>query len=212
MTAYATRADLYRYGLPRGLLANPARLCASAEDSTDTFELDNHGFETDDQLLFRPEEGGELPAPLVLGTTYYAIRVTDSTFKVAAAAAGSAINLTTDGVSVLVAIALPITEVLEFYSRFADAFLPAHLVPLKSPYPITVTALVAELAAKRLLLIAGQSSQSMTEIELSAKAQLERWAKGIPLRDSRATASANLAVSEGSTGDPRGWGVGGSLP
>lgn len=212
MAAYATRADLYRYGLPRGLLANPARLCASVEDSTDTFELDAHGFETDDQLLFRPEEGGELPAPLVAGTTYYAIRVTDSTFKVSATQGGAAINLTTDGVSVLVAIALPVDEVLEFYSRFVDPFLPAHLVPLTAPYPVTVTAIVAKLAAKELLRIAGQTSISMTEEEIGAKAQLERWAKGVPLRDSRATASANLAISEGSTGDPRGWGVGGSLP
>lgn len=212
MAAYATRADLYRYGLPRGLLANPARLCASAEDSTDTFVLDAHGFETDDQLLFRAEEGGELPAPLVEGTTYYAIRLTDATFKISATQGGAAVNLTTDGVSVLVAIALPIDDVLEFYSRFVDAFLPAHLVPLVAPYPITVTALVAELSAQKLLLIAGQSSKSMTEIELAAKAQLERWAKGVPLRDTRATASANLAISEGSTSDPRKWGVGGTLP
>lgn len=212
MTAYATRADLYRYGLTRGLLANPARLCATVEDSTDTFELDNHGFETDDQLLFRPEEGGELPAPLVAGQTYYAIRVTDSTFKVSATAGGAAVNLTTDGVSVLVAVALPIDEVLEFYSRFVDPFLPAHLVPLTPPYPVTVTATVAKLAAKELLRIAGQTSESMTELEIGAKAQLERWAKGIPLRDARATASTNLAVSEGSSTDPRKWGTGGSLP
>ena len=212
MTAYATRADLYRYGLPRGLLANPARLCASAEDTTDVFALDGHGFETGDLLLFRAEEGGTLPAPLAEGATYYAIRLSESTFKVSATLGGAAVNLTTDAVSALVAVALPVDEVLEFYSRFADAFLPAHLVPLPAPYPITVTALVAELAAKKLLLISGQTSASMTEIELGAKAQLERWALGIPLRDGRATASANLAVSEGSTADPRKWGVGGTLP
>jgi hypothetical protein len=210
--AYALRADVFRYGLPRGLLANPARLCVSADDSTDTFVLDGHGFETNDQLLFRAEEGGVLPVPLVEGVTYFAIRLNESTFKVSATTGGLPVNLTVDGVSVLVATALPIDEILEFYSRFVDAFLPAHLVPLQSPYPITVTALVAELSAKKLLLISGQSSQAMTEIELAAKAQLERWAKGVPLRDGRATASANMAVSEGSTADPRKWGVGGSLP
>jgi hypothetical protein len=209
---YATRADLFRYGLPRGLLANPARLCASAEDSTDTFVLDGHGFETDDELLFRAEEGGVLPVPLVEGQTYFALRISESTFKVSATVGGLPVNLTVDGVSVLVATALPALQVLEFYSRFVDAFLPAHLVPLTFPYPITVTALVAELSAKKLLLISGQASHSMGEIELAAKAQLERWAKGVPLRDGRATASANMAVSEGSTADPRKWGIGGSLP
>jgi hypothetical protein len=211
MTAYATRADLFRYGLPRGLLANPGRLCASALGNTDTFELDGHGFEDNDVLLFRAESGGSMPPPLVSGQPYFAIRVSESTFKVAATAGGAPINLSADGFSVVVSTALPIDEVLEFYSRFADAFLPAHLVPLEHPYPITVTALVAELSAKRLLLIAGQSSASMTELELGAKAQLERWAKGVPLRDTRATASANLSWSEGSMADPRRWGTGGIL-
>lgn len=210
---YATRADLYRYGLPRGLLANPGRLCASASSLTDLFELDGHGFETDMPLLFRAEEGGELPDPVVHGVTYYAIPVTDSTFMVSDAVSGAALDLVTSGVSVVVSTALPIDEVLEFYSRFADGFLPAHLVPLTAPYPITVTALVAELSAKKLLLIARQSSASMTEMEVSAKAQLTRWAKGIPLRDADATASANLAVSDSVKADPRGWGgTGGTLP
>jgi hypothetical protein len=196
------------------LLANPGRLCASAEDTTDALELDGHGFETGDPLVFRAETGGALPAPLVAGTTYYAIRVNETTFKVAATSGGSAINLTTDGSLVLASTPLPFDEVLEFYSRFADGCMPAHLVPLESPYPITVTALVAELAAKRLLLIAGQTSDSMTEIELAAKAQLERMRAGIPGRDVRFTASANLAVAATASLDPdgRGWTTGRLLP
>jgi hypothetical protein len=209
---YATRADLFRYGLPRGLLANPGRLCASALAAIDLFTLDGHGFETDTPLLFRAESGGTLPAPISAGVIYYAKRIGESTFQAAAVAGGAALDLTSDGVSVVVSTALPIDEVLEFYSRFVDGFLPAHLVPLVAPYPITVTALVAELSAKKLLLIARQSSVSMTEIELSAKAQLERWVKGIPLRDERATASANLAVSDATATDPRGWGTGGAIP
>lgn len=209
---YATRSHLYTYGLPRGLLANPGRLCASALSATDAFELDGHGFEVDKALLFRAESGGTLCSPLVAGVTYYAIPQNDQFFKVAAAPAGAAINLTTDGVSVIVATALPFDEVLEFYSRFADGFLPAHLVPLQAPYPITVTALVAELSAKKILQLSGQSSASMTEAELAAKAQLERWAKGLPLRDGRATAPANLSYSESVTHDTRNWSAGGFLP
>jgi len=215
---YATRADVYRYGLPRGLLANPGRLCASALATSDTFELDGHGFETDDALVFRIESGGTMPAPLVAGTTYYAIRISETVFKVAAAAAGAAINLTADGALVVVATPLPFAEVLEYYSRFVDGCLPAHAVPLGAPYPITVTALVAELTANRLLLIAGQRSESMAALELSAKAQLERGSKGIPIRDARVTSRTNLAVSTtlavamtASSWDPRRWGTGGLL-
>ena len=97
-------------------------------------------------------------------TTYYAIKVDDSRFKVAATAGGAAIDLTTAGVSMVLVVALPVDEVLEFYSRFVDGLLPAHAVPLASPYPVTIVALVAELAAKRLQLIAGTSSESMKEI------------------------------------------------
>jgi hypothetical protein len=226
--SYASHSDLYRFGLPRGMLANPGRI-ASALSATQAFELDGHGFATDEALLFRAESGGTLPTPIVAGATYYAIRVNDQMFKVAAAPGGPVINLTSDGSSVVVATPLPIDEVLEFYSRFVDGFLPAHFVPLSAP-SITVRAIVAELAAKKLLLMAGQSSQSMTEQELAAKAQLERWAKSLPLRDG-ARGSANLAYSESvrsetrpvNTGarnwDPRFWdprtgsfGGGGTLP
>src|SRR5690606_12458718 len=102
---------------------------------------------------------------------------------------------------------------LEFYSRFVDAFLPAHLVPLTpdgdGKYPTVATAIVAELAAKKLQLLSGVTSVSVSEAELAAKAQLERWTKGVPLRDARATAPANLAVTVvAGTLDPRGWGSG----
>lgn len=210
---YATRSDLYKYGLPRGMLANPGRFCASALASTNVFELDGHGFETDDQLMFRSEAGGVLPDPFVGGFTYYAIRQNESTFKVAATPGGAPIDLTSDGTNVMVATPLPMEEILEFYSRFVDGLIPAHLVPLRPPYPITVTAIVAELAAKKLLLLANQSSQAMTEVELAAKAQLTRWATGMPLRDSRGTLGSDLAYSEAAPDAPtRNWGRRGVLP
>lgn len=204
---YATRSDVYAYGLARGTLGGTARIVASALAATDRLELDEHGFETNDALLLRASEGGTLSAPLVAGTTYYAIRVSASTFQLAATPNGSAIDLTTDGVSMVVSIALPFDQVLQFYSRFVDAYVPAHLVPLTSPYPIVVVGIVADLAAKKLQLLSGQTSASMTEVENAAEKQLERWAAGIPLRDSSATSPANLAVTAGlGRADPRGWG------
>jgi len=159
---YATRRDVFTYGAPRGSLGNPARAVASSLASTDTIELSEHGFVTDDAVTVRAFEGGTLSAPLVSGTTYYVIRVSDSEFKLSATAGGVAIDLTSDGVSMAVASDLPFDEVLEFYSRFVDPFIPAHLVPLTAPYPKVVVGIVAQLAGKRLQILSGVSSASMT--------------------------------------------------
>lgn len=215
MTAavYATRADLDDFGgIPDGSLSNAGREVASSVASTNVITLDAHGLQTDDEVLLRAAEGGTLSAPLVAGTTYYAIRLNDSTFKVAATSGGSAIDLTTDGVSMIATKPLPIDRMLELYSRWVDGFLPAHLVPLESPYPIVVTAIVAQLAGKALMNLDGKSSEIVDKAELVAMAQLKRWSDGIPLRDVTATASANLAVTSANlTADARGWGSG-TLP
>jgi hypothetical protein len=208
VAAYATRKDVYKYGLPRGSLGTQARLAASASTGGDTIELDEHGFEDDDEVLVRATENGSLPAPLAASTVYYVIRASDSTFQLAATAGGAAINLTSEGADFLVSAALPFDDVLEYYSRFVDGFIP-HAVPLEEPYPLVVTATVAELAAHKLQLICGLTSESMAQVEVGAKAKLERWAKGIPVRDVTATQATNKAVyatSSSTASDPRGWG------
>lgn len=196
MVAYAQRRDIYRYGLPRGALGNPGRLVGSSLAATSTIELIEHGFESDDAVTLRATENGTLSAPLVSGVVYYVIFLSDSTFQVAAAPdTGIPITLTSDGVSMLVCADLPFDDVLEYYSRFVDGFLPAHAVPLPVPYPVTVVAIVAELTAKKIQILSGLSSDSMRESELAAKAQLERWALGIPARDAAATTQpTNLAT------------------
>lgn len=209
---YATRSDVYAFGLPRGTLGSSSRLVASAQAANDTIELEDHGFDDGSRVIFRAVEGGALAAPLVSGTVYYAIRISDATFQVAANDGGSAIDLTSDGVSMLVATELPFDMVLEFYSRFVDACLPAHLVPLKpdanGKYPAVIVAMVAELSACKLQMLSGTSSVSVAEREVAAKEQLKRMQLGTPLRDERATGPANLAVvsSSRTAGDPRGWG------
>lgn len=206
---YATRADVYKYGLARGFIANSARLCASVLAATDVFELDDHGLSLNDEIVMRPESGGNLPAPLVAGVSYFAIPQNDQTFKVAAVKDGAPIDLTTDGASVVIGTPLPYDAVLEFWSRFVDGYLPAHFVPLVAPYPPIIVGIVAKLAAKDLSIIAGQTSQSMTEEKLDAKAQVERWGESKSIRDARATHAADVAVTDdGSFIDPRGWGSG----
>ncbi len=184
-------------------------LVASALASTNAITYDGHGFETDAEVTVRAVEGGTLSAPLVAGTVYYAIRVSNSAFKLAATAGGAEINLTSDAVSVVVVRDPDYDEIIEFYSRWADAFFPAHVVPFTAPVPVIVRGIVADLAAKRLLNIAGQDSAVLATAELAAKAQLERYsANGIPVRDATATGRANLAVTASlSSSDPRGWGT-----
>lgn len=195
MTAYATKADVYKYGLARGALGNPGRIVASALAATSTIELEEHGFSPGDAVTFRITQGGTLASPLVSGTTYYALPVDDSFFQVSATAGGSPITLTTDGVSMIVTADLPFDDLLEYYSRFVDGFLPAHVVPLIAPYPVTIVALVATLTAKRAQILSGVMSGSMEEIEAGAAKQLERFAKGIPVRDiPKAQKPANLSI------------------
>jgi len=148
----------------------------------------------------------------VAGTVYFVIRLTDSTFQLAATPGGAAIDLTVDGISMIVAKDLPFAKVLELYSRLVDSWSPAHLVPFTEPYPTVVVATVSELSARRIQLISGVHSESMTTIEEEAMKRIEQWGKGQPLRDATATPPANLAVVASSSSSGRNWGCGGRIP
>lgn len=208
MSIYATRKDLYTYGLPRGSLGSaPSREVASSRATSNVLELDAHGLEVGDVVTFRAVEGGSLPGGLVEGTKYYAIRVDDARFKVASslvnAQASTEIDLTTDGESVMMSVPIDIDALLERYSRFADGFLPAHAVPLTEPYPIEVVAVVSELTAARAQFLSGVSSVDMGKVDISAREQLKRFAAGIPIRDAAAPRATNLAVTGASTSNER---------
>jgi hypothetical protein len=203
---YCARSDVNKR-LPLGAITSPAGIVASCLAGTDVITFDGHGLETDDAVTLRALEDGTLSAPLVAGTTYYAIRVTNATFKLSLTAAGAAIDITSDGVSMMVTREPLFDDVIEFYSRWADSFLPAHAAPLEAPIHPLVKGIVADLSAKRLLNIGGQDSEILNTAEIAAKAQLERFAKGIPLRGASATAATNKAVTStlGSSSDARGW-------
>ena len=221
MTAYATQGDVYKYGLPRGSLGNPGRLVDSALAATSIISLSEHSFSSGDAVTFRVPQGGTMAAPLVSGVTYYVLYLTDSTFQISLTSSGSPITLTNDGVSMIVSTDLPFAELLEFFSRFADGFIPAHVVPLPVPYPVTIVAIVAQLTAKQLQFLSGVTSISMEDVKADAAKQLTRWAAGLPVRDAAVTTiPANLSVQtsvrDRVIGGPRwpgvlGWG-GGSDP
>lgn len=205
---YTTRASVTKR-LPIGGIPSASGLVASCLAGTDVITYDGHGFETDDPLTVRAVDGGTLSAPLVAGTTYYAIRLTASTLQLAEEAGGAAINITSDGASVVIIRDPDFDYWIGYYSRWADTSLPAHLVPMgrTDPVPSIVEGIVADLVAKRMFNVGGQASETLKEMEIASAAQLARFATGMPVRDANATASANLAVSStlGRAADPRGW-------
>ena len=207
MTAYCVAADLYDHGIPRGGLPNPGRIVSSASAATDILTLEGHGLRADQQVTFRAESGGSLPAGLVAGTTYYAIPLTDSTFQVSASSGGSAVNITTAGTNTILITSLPFDAVIEWASAMVDDFLPAHAVPLTSPYPPSVVAVTADLAAWRMLAVLGGATEGVTSKLEEAKRLLDRWAKAIPLRGgTNIPAATGLAcVATAAATDPRGW-------
>jgi hypothetical protein len=209
---YCDPADLYLYGLPRGAAPSIGRLAGSVSTSVDTIEVNAHGFSLNDTLTFRAEAGGSLPSPLVSGTTYYAVPVDDSHFKVASAADGAAINLTTAGSRIVVVAALSVDGAIDWASRVIDDMVPAHVVPLDSPYPEIVRMTCAELAAGKMMAMAGTVSKSLMDITDAANKRIERWAKHVPIRGTNAPAPANLAASATLPyADARGWSTYGGL-
>jgi len=193
---YCVRSDLHSFGLPRGTIPNQGRLVLSVDVATNAMALGDHEFSTGDPLVFRAEMGGSMPAPLVAGTRYYAIALTDGTFQVSAAQSGAAIDLTSAGSELLVASPLPIDESIAWGAAIIDQALVAHAVPLVAPFPPIVVMTNAELAAAKLGLFSGGTSKSLTDLMASATARLQTWAAGIPVRGENAQGGhTNLATS-----------------
>ncbi len=212
MAVYCDDADVVPY-LPAGGLPNPW-LEVSANATSDQFVAEGHGLANEQAVTFQVATGGSLPASLVADTTYYAILVSPSRFKVSATAGGAAINITTAGSNFQFRRELPMLAWREWGSRMVDSFLPAHVVPIvqvDSAYPPAVVQASAELAALMGVKQTGGAElldPSGTVLERISTV-LARWAKSIPLRGtSRSTQSpVNLAITASAGApDPRGWG------
>lgn len=215
---YCSFSDLPAYGAPRGSTPNPGRVLVTAAGNTCT--LDQHGFETGDEILFTPAGDGVMPSGLSAGVSYYAERVTDHTFKVRATPGGASIVFT-DAVDPLVAVApLNRAAAIEWADRLIDDMVPGQAVPFDDTtlYPDGVPAIIkitsAELAAGKLLALVGSASRSLAETIDLAHKRLERWSKGVPVRGTPADSRANQAAAANPAtsallatceSDPRGW-------
>lgn len=203
MAAYATKADLYKHGLPRGLLTDQHRAVTSVDAAANTFTVGDHGLSLNTPVRFVAEPGnGTLPAGLTEGTTYYAIATTDSVFQVAATEGGAAIDVTDAGSGVfgfVVPVDEEINETLELYSRVIDRKTIAHAIEFTAPYPVEVVHYVAKLSARELLQRRGRQSEAVNEAAARVEREFRDFVKGIPLRTDKATASTNSAVHWGNT-------------
>lgn len=187
---YATREDVYRHGVPRGTLVQPARPIASVDTTADTLECEAHGLSVDDPIQFLVDAGGTIAAPLTTSAVYYAKPVTDSEslFQVAATPGGSAIDLTTPGAnfSLVVAIGPQIDGWVEYASRLADKAAIAHKVPFDGPFPKVIVVCVARIAAFEMLSSIGLSQPPVEASALRSFAILKELSEGVPLNDSAA--------------------------
>lgn len=207
MVDYCTPADLYSFGLPRGSLPNAGRLAGGVNVTTNAIELDAHGFETGDPVTFRAESGGVLASPIQAGVTYYAIPVTDSSFRVSLTVGGDAIDITTAGSGLIVIAPLPIASAIAWATKIVEDMLPAHVIPL-DVVPEIVKMTTAELAIAKLASITGGKSAVTTDMVDFAQKRLARWAKGVPLRgdaNARPAAASCAQTAIAPFNDARGW-------
>lgn len=197
--------------VPPGGLSSTAGFAATALASSDSFELDGHGLDTNDRVQVRAIEGGSLPAPLAEGVTYFAVRLTNASFALAATEGGAPIDLTSDGVEIALSREPDFDYWINEYSRWADNFFPAHAVPFSAgQVPTIVTGSVADCVAKRMFNVGGQGSETLDQVEIAAKAKIERHAAGLPIRGQATPRPTNLAITSTLSNalDPRGWGSG----
>lgn len=198
---YCTLTDVYRQGFPRGSVANGARKITRVDTALDRLELGNHGFEADQAVQLHTWGDAALPAPLSTGVVYYAQPVTDSDslFQLSLTSGGAAIDLTTEGsgaFGVYVSINEMLLDLIETYSTWFDGKLTGHQVPLTEPYPsvaVHVVAVRTAAHATRVLKL-GKDNDPIFEAERLLLSDIPALARGVPLRDERATAPANLST------------------
>ena len=198
---YCERSDVFRW-FPRGGVSNPARFVSAVSASSETLTVDGHGLQLNDEVTFRAESGGTLPSPLVAGTTYYAIPVTDSTFQISTTSGGAAVNITTTGSNTLLIVQLPWDEWIESATSEMECTLPAHVVPLVSPYPAVVTRYTAGLVAEMAMIFCGVNSEAIATQMDRVREELKIWRKGIPIRGAVVPQAAQVpAYWTGSTSE-----------
>jgi len=207
VSAYCSSSDVYTW-IPRGSVQSPALSVASIATGSEIVTIDGHGLDTGDAVVFRAEAGGTMPSPLVAGTTYYAIRLTDATLQVSATVGGAPVNITTQGENVVLVVELPWARWIAQASNEIECLLPAHVVPITGTVPEIVRTYTAGLVAQRALAYCGVSLPPGFEQRIAqVMTELSQWRKtGATIRGAVVPTASNLAiVSSRTSTDLRGW-------
>lgn len=213
MRLYCTAQDAGNWGGVNNL-TNPHFPLELVDPATDTLGLGGHNMATGDAFEITARAG--TPAtPLAEHTTYYAIVLGPSRWKVAATAAdalaGSAIGITDIGVNMGALLCIPWERFIEEESAYVGEKLIGNAFPLLDgqPVPLLVRRHTGALVARRAAMFVGKMSEAIKDAVEETKAELkEMYAAGKPLRD-QAPLATNTAVSgprlSGSGVDSRGW-------
>lgn len=206
---YCTESDVRR-SAPAGLFTNQSRVVGLSA-STGRFELDGHGYEVGQAVRFRSDSA--LPSPLSEGVDYYVTSVDEFSFTVSAASGGANLQfvLTADA-SMLVYSQLPFADWIDWASAMVDSFLPAHVLPLLSPYHELIVSVTAQLAAARALQFVGGAQQDILALQTATQQILSKWGKNQPIRGANAPRIAAVSCMNPPTADSRGWSTNGRIP
>lgn len=216
MPAYCTKADALGW-VTQGSVTNPRRLIAVVYPDTDTLAIDDHRLETGFVVqIWLRNNVGEMADPLFEGAVYYAIVLSDSTFKVAATLAdaitGAPIDITTEGENMHLVSQIPWDKFIEGRSAKLDEKTPGNAMPLAdgAPVPIVYRDLVSiEVLGDALRFVGDTDTDISEELQRARDDVRDFWAKGHPLRAKEAPPTTNTAVSgprlSASASDSRGW-------
>ena len=220
MTDYCTAQDALQWLRP-GSVRNPERNVSEVSTTADTMLVDNHGLWTGDSFELRVQAGGTIPTGLVEGTTYYAIRVSDSLFKVASSAAlaalGTAIDITAEGENIGLITPIPWSKFIIEESAAIDEIMVGHGVPFAADQvPSIIQRYTSARVIARACMFCGVKTEDLRQEMAAIEKDFERYRSGLPLRAPEATLPANKAIRgsvSGSGADARGWiPSGGTIP
>jgi hypothetical protein len=229
--AYATRRNVYALGLPPAAFVRAPRTVEAVDAATDTFTLRGHGLETDRVLTFALQAsptpvhgvaGSALPAGISASTVYYAIKISEDLFQVAASASGAAVAIADAGsgiFGVAVDFGADLDAQLEADAGDIDIACAAHGTPFPADtggaYPAWLVGLNARLSGAGQLIVHGLQNplyeaamkRILDRVETD-RADMAWWKKGQPIPGMSARDTTTTVAEMGATSfysEPQDW-------
>ena len=190
-TAYATRDDVFNLALSAKAFVVIGQAYADIDLATGIIRLKAHGLSADDIVTLEVTTGGTLPTDLSAYVAYSVDPISFDLLRLVDPDTGDPIESYADGGSgwrVVLDLMRRLDLNLVATAARIDEHLTAHEPPLATPYPMTVVAMNARLAARRMLttLQFDNAAFRVTADELRDTSdqdedQLQRWLTGKPV-------------------------------